>query len=351
MHMADALVSPAVGGSMWAISAALIGACSRQVGRHLDERKIPLMGVLGAFIFTAQLINFSIPGTGSSGHLGGGLLLAILIGPAAAFLTIASVLVIQALFFADGGLLALGCNIFNLGFWPALLAYPLIYRRLAGSHPSQIRLAVATILAAVVGLQLGSLGVVVETTLSGLVTLPFKTFLVLMQSIHLVIGIVEGLATALVIFFIDRSRPDILTDSRPDRLQGALTLRPVLATLLGLAILVGGILSWFAAEQPDGLEWSLAKSSRPEPAFNQQGPVHRTLTDIQSRMALLPEYALPVKSDNHPEATMIPGEKRLGRSLSGLAGGAATLALCLLAGTLARKRFASGKTRVKRRWQ
>ena len=77
------------------------------------------MGVLGAFIFAAQMINFTIPATGSSGHLGGGLILTILLGPYAAFLTIASVLMVQALFFADGGLLALGCNIFNLGFFPA----------------------------------------------------------------------------------------------------------------------------------------------------------------------------------------------------------------------------------------
>ena len=87
-----------------------------------DDRRVPLMGVLGAFVFAAQMVNFAIPGTGSSGHLGGGLLLAILLGPRAAFIVIASVLIVQALFFADGGLLALGCNVFNLGFFPAFVA-------------------------------------------------------------------------------------------------------------------------------------------------------------------------------------------------------------------------------------
>ena len=116
MHMADALISPAVGGAMWAVSAAAVAWCSKKVKEDLDERKVPLMGVLGAFVFAAMMINFTIPGTGSSGHLGGGLLLAVLLGPHAAFLVIASILVVQALFFADGGLLALGCNIFNLGF-------------------------------------------------------------------------------------------------------------------------------------------------------------------------------------------------------------------------------------------
>src|SRR3954454_10905279 len=121
MHMADALLSPAVGGTMWAGTAASIAYCSNKVRNELDDRKVPLMGVLGAFLFAAQMINFSIPGTGSSGHLGGGILLAVLLGPHAGLLVISSVLFVQALFFADGGLLALGCNIFNMGVIPAFL--------------------------------------------------------------------------------------------------------------------------------------------------------------------------------------------------------------------------------------
>ncbi|MBI3987261.1 MAG: energy-coupling factor ABC transporter permease, partial [Lentisphaerae bacterium] len=128
MHMADALISPAVGGALWVVSAGLIAFCARKVQQTLRDNLVPLMGVLGAFIFAAQMINFPIPGTGSSGHLGGGLILAILLGPYAAFLVMASVLTVQAFFFADGGLLALGCNIINLGFFPAFMAYPLIYR-------------------------------------------------------------------------------------------------------------------------------------------------------------------------------------------------------------------------------
>jgi cobalt/nickel transport system permease protein len=132
MHMADALVSPAVGATLGAVSGALLIHSSWRLRKELDTGRVPLMGVLGAFVFAAQMINFSIPGTGSSGHLGGGLLLAILLGPQAAYLTIASVLVVQALFFADGGLLALGCNLFNLGFFPAFVAYPLLTRPLLG---------------------------------------------------------------------------------------------------------------------------------------------------------------------------------------------------------------------------
>jgi len=107
MHMADALMSPAVGGAMWAATAATTAYCAKKVREEVDESKIPLMGVAGAFIFAAQMLNFTIPGTGSSGHLGGGLILAVLLGPEAAFLVMASVLGVQALFFADGGLLAI----------------------------------------------------------------------------------------------------------------------------------------------------------------------------------------------------------------------------------------------------
>ena len=124
MHMADALLSPAVGGGFWAGTLGFIIYSAKRLRARMNERLIPLMGVLGAFVFAGQMINFTIPGTGSSGHLGGGMLLAILLGPHAAFIVIASILTVQALFFADGGLLALGCNIWNLGIYPCYIAYP-----------------------------------------------------------------------------------------------------------------------------------------------------------------------------------------------------------------------------------
>ena len=133
MHMADGFVSPAVGCTMWAATAAITVLCARKIKQEKEARLVPLMGVLGAFIFACQMLNFTIPGTGSSGHLGGGLILAILLGPYAGFLVMAAILAVQALFFADGGLLALGCNIFNLGFFSCLVAYPFIYKPLAAA--------------------------------------------------------------------------------------------------------------------------------------------------------------------------------------------------------------------------
>ena len=117
MHMADALLSPAVGGTMLAVSAGVLACSLRDLRKNFQESRIPLMGVAGAFVFAAQMVNFAIPGTGSSGHIGGAVLLAALLGPSPAFLVMAGVLLIQALFFADGGVLAWGCNLFNLGFF------------------------------------------------------------------------------------------------------------------------------------------------------------------------------------------------------------------------------------------
>jgi cobalt/nickel transport system permease protein len=264
MHMADALISPVVGGALWAASGATIAYSARRVRDELDESRIPLMGVAGAFVFAAQMLNFAIPGTGSSGHLGGALLLAILVGPEAAFLVMASVLAVQALFFADGGLLALGCNIFNLGLFPAFVACPLLYRRVVGAGPElrPARVVAGSLLAAIVGLQLGALGVVLETTASGVTELPFVTFALLMQPIHLAIGVVEGLVTAIVVLFVYRAQPELLARTAVRQSLRGLRLKPVVVGLALAALVAGAGLSWFAASAPDGLEWSIARATR-----------------------------------------------------------------------------------------
>ena len=258
--MADALISPAVGGALWGATGVVVAYSARRVRTDLDESKIPLMGVAGAFVFAAQMLNFAIPGTGSSGHLGGALLLAILLGPEAAFLVMASILAVQALFFADGGLLALGCNIFNLGFLPAFVAYPLVYRRIVGRGPElrKGRVFTGTLLAAIVGLQLGALAVVLETTVSGVTDLPFSTFLLLMQPIHLVIAVVEGLVTAVVVLFVYRAEPELLERTATRRSLRGLRLGPLVLAFAAAAVIAGVGLSRLASTRPDGLEWSIA---------------------------------------------------------------------------------------------
>ena len=332
MHMSDALISPAVGGTLWAVTAGVTGWSARELTRTPSERRVPLMGVLGAFVFAAQMVNFTIPGTGSSGHLGGGMLLAILLGPHAAFLVMASVLTVQALLFADGGLLALGCNVVNLSFFTSFLVYPLVFRPIAGLDPSRPRLYVAAILAAILGLQLGAFGVVLETTASGISELPFGAFALLMQPIHLAIGVVEGLVTASAVGLVWQARPEILSDLAKSNPR---SLRPVLVGLALMAILTGGVLSWFASQNPDGLEWSAAHASGQEALAARPAGFHGWFARIQTATSLMPDYDFQ-KTENAAEAPKGWPAIKAGTSLSGLLGSAIVLALVLGTGLLLR---------------
>ncbi len=353
MHMADALLSPTVGVALWGASAGTIAYCSQKVSTEMDSGKVPLMGVLGAFIFAAQMINFTIPVTGSSGHLGGGLILTILLGPYAAFLTIASVLVVQALFFADGGLLALGCNIFNLGFFPAFIAYPLIYKKIIGREPTSAKITAASIVAAVIGLQMGAFGVVLETVFSGISALPFLTFVAMMQPIHLAIGIVEGVVTAAVVSFVYKARPEIIQSTLELSPMGSHPMRNILLAFLVMAMLMGGFVSRFASKNPDGLEWSITKVTGKVGMKGPEQGLHATLTALQEKIALLPDYSFRKnselrKEESKPEAAQpfqkteakkTEDQKNLaGTSVAGLVGGTMTLGIAFLIGFALKRR-------------
>lgn len=260
MHMSDALLSPAVGAAFWAGSLGTIAYASKKLKELPDEKIIPLMGVLGAFVFAAQMINFTIPGTGSSGHIGGGMMLAILLGPYASFLVISSVLTTQALFFADGGILALGCNIWNLGFFPCFIAYPLLYRSIAKKNSSSGKVMAGSVISVVTGLQLGALAVVIQTLLSGKSELPFGPFLYMMLPIHLAIGLVEGFITAGVVNYVRSSRPEMLESAAVSKpIATGVSIKKMAVSFLILAAVTGGAISWFASDKPDGLEWAIEK--------------------------------------------------------------------------------------------
>ncbi len=330
MHMADALLSPAVGGTMWIATGSLIGYCAHKTRQGVEDRTIPLMGVMGAFVFAAQMINFTIPGTGSSGHLGGGLLLAVMLGPYAGFLTMASVLTIQALLFADGGLLALGCNIFNLGFFPCFIAYPLIYRPLAGTEPGKGRILTGAIAAAVVALQLGAFGVVLETFFSGITELPFSTFVLLMQPIHLAIGVVEGFVTAGVLLYVLNARPEIINARA--RTTGSLSYKGMLTGLLAATLLTAGVLSWFASTHPDGLEWAMFRTSgTEEPAAPVTG-IHSTLAAVQEKTALMSDYSLAGTTEAGEETEAAWPAVDSGTSVAGLIGSVVLFCIAVLLG-------------------
>lgn len=333
MHMADSLLSPAVGAVMWGASAGLTAYCVKKIKHDPADNRVPLMGVMGAFVFATQMINFSIPGTGSSGHLGGGLLLSVLLGPYRAFMTMVSILALQALLFADGGLLALGCNVFNMAFFPCFIAYPLIYKRLAERDAAAGRLTFAVVLAAVTGLQLGAFSVVVETQLSGIAELPLSAFLLLMQPIHLAIGAVEGAVTAAILLFLLSARPGLINAAAEE--GDAVTSRSLLIGLLLTALVTGGVLSWVASSDPDGLEWSVQQASGQE-ELTAAGGIHSVLAELQSRLALLPDYNF--RSDGE-ELNQRSGTDS-GQSFAGVVGVLVTL---LLVGGIGKLLQAAGR--------
>ncbi|SCP97513.1 energy-coupling factor ABC transporter permease [Anaerobium acetethylicum] len=332
MHMSDALLSATVGVTMTAASAGAIGHSIRKITKfEMDEKKIPMMGVMGAFVFAAQMINFTIPVTGSSGHIGGGILLAALLGPYHALITIASVLLIQCLFFADGGLLALGCNIFNMGVLPCLVAYPLIFRPIVRKAMTKKRITAASVLAVVIGLQVGSLAVVLQTQASGITELPFLSFVALMQPIHLAIGAVEGLVTAAVLCFIYQMRSEILESAMRDSSVNGIPVKKVLVILSLAAVLTGGFLSAYASANPDGLEWSIAGVTG-EAELEGDSGLHAMIAGIQEKAALLPDYAF--KAESAENSMFGDAAETVGTSVSGIAGGLVTMAAAVLTGAL-----------------
>ncbi|MDR2632375.1 MAG: energy-coupling factor ABC transporter permease [Treponema sp.] len=322
MHMADALLSPAVGGVMTGVSALAVAyGVKRITGDTFNEKKIPMMGVMGALVFAGQMINFTIPGTGSSGHIGGGILLAALVGPFPALLTLASVLLIQCLFFADGGLLAYGCNVFNMGVTSCFLAFRYIFKPIMkqAKDPQQAPryIIAASIASVVIGLQLGAFGVVVETFLSGISVLPFGAFLGLMQPIHLAIGLVEGLVTAGVLCYVHQVRPELLSSAVEDTpIPKALSLQKLMISFLVLTALVGGLLSLFASAYPDGLEWSMEKVAGTT-ELEGEGPVYETAASVVETTAFMPDYGFA--GDEEGSA--------LGTSTAGILGSLITIVL------------------------
>ncbi len=329
MHMADALLSPAVGGVMCAVSAGAMAYSVAKIKKQdLSEKKVPIMAVAGAFVFAAQMINFTIPATGSSGHIGGGILLAGLLGGFPAFLTIAAVLIIQCLFFADGGLLALGCNIFNMGVLPCLVVYPLLFKPLLKKKISYGGIMLWSVVSVIIGLQLGAFSVVLETAASGISELPFKTFVLLMQPIHLAIGAVEGIVTGAVLCFVYKMRPEIMDSTLKSTGMGeGVSTKKVVIVLAVLALLIGGGLSIFASANPDGLEWAMEKVAGTT-ELEAEGAIMEGAAAAQGATAFMPDYDYASAGEDGSTT---------GTSVAGIVGGALTFVLAGAAGLIITK--------------
>ena len=316
MHMADALVAPAVATTMYLCSGVAGGVSIKKVRLEDNVKKIPTMGVMGAFVFATQMINFTIPGTGSSGHLCGGLLLSAILGPYAGFLTMIGVLLIQCLLFADGGLLALGCNIWNMAFYGCFIGAFLIWRPIMKNGASKVKITIASILGCILTLQLGAFSVTLETLVSGITELPFSVFVATMQPIHLAIGFVEGCITAAVLCFIYEARPELLWGIEEEK-ENKLDWKKTLGILAIAAAFIGGILSLFASAFPDGLEWSMEKVAGSS-ELEATGAVYNTFASIQETTSLLPDYAFK------------GSESMAGTSFSGILGAIIVFCLCYI---------------------
>ena len=244
MHIPDGFISVPVAGVTSLLSgAALVVACGRSQ-EAFGIRRAPILGLTTAFIFAGQMVNFPVAG-GTSGHLLGGTLAAIVLGsPWAGMLCIATVFIIQAVLFADGGITALGANILNAGVisvWVGWVLTQTLHRLLGGS---QGRLPLAAGIAAGVSVVVASVACAIELVLSG--TAAAGLVLPAMTGVHILIGVGEGLITGGVVAYLATARPDLLPGEQ-EQFQGWLV--PVISILL-----IAGVLSLVASGWPDGLE-------------------------------------------------------------------------------------------------
>lgn len=294
MHMANELLTPMVAWAFIVVAAAVLLYSSWRTGRTFDPAKVPLMGVMGAFVFAAQMINFPIlPGT--SGHFSGGVLLAILLGPHAGTLVMASILIVQCLIFQDGGLLALGANIFNMGVLPCYLGHAL-FVVIAGARPGARRLYSAVFISTLIGMVSGAAMVPVQAALSGVAAVPFGKFLSVMVGLHLLVALGEAIITFLVVGYLVKVRPQSL-GKVAERLVAAgagLSNRAVVASIAVVALLLGAVVSHLASGWADALESVTAQEEAGDAALvkHDADPLMVKVSEWQARTAPLPDYAL-----------------------------------------------------------
>lgn len=272
MHIPDGFLSTIVSIVFWVIALGFIWEALQNTRKELGDRQVPLMGVLAAAIFAGQMVNFSVSG-GTSGHLLGAALATILVGPWAAVIIITVVVSVQALIFQDGGLLALGANIFNMAVVGVFVSYAVyrLFQRFLGKDTKMIWVAGFT--TAWVSIVVASFSCALQLAISG--TSPFAVAVPAMVSIHAIIGIGEGLISSAALVFLYVARRDLLTSSI-EPVQGKW------AIISGGAIIsiILVVLSPLASANPDGLEW----------VAEQHGFLERAQDAIY---AIIPDYMMP----------------------------------------------------------
>ncbi|UDY34373.1 energy-coupling factor ABC transporter permease [Dermatobacter hominis] len=258
MHAPDGFLEPGVAVATAAISVAVLALALRHAGSELDDRRVPLAGLCAAFVFAAQMFNFPVA-SGTTGHLLGGALAAILLGPWVGALVVAIVIGVQALLFADGGLTALGTNVLNMAIVPAFAGWALflLFRRVLPRSSSGV--VAATGLASGLTVVVGAMAFSLEWLFGASAPVPFDTVFGAMVGVHALIGIGEGVLSALVVAAVMAARPDLVAGARdltPEERgdRRAVTARTFALGALLVALVAAAVVSQFAVDDPDGLE-------------------------------------------------------------------------------------------------
>ncbi len=284
LHIPDGFLSIPVAVVGWIFIILLVGVALRQTQDQLGERQIPLMGILAAFVFAAQMINFPVAG-GTSGHLLGGMLVAVLLGPWSAVLVMTSVIAIQGLMFQDGGLLVMGFNVFNMGIVTAFVGYAVYTQlpRVLGNSPRGRLIGAA--IGAWIGVEVAAIATALQLAISG--TSPLNVALPAMAGVHILIGVGEALITVGALAFIRQTRPDLVGEPAQSS-QGSGWIAAGL--IIALAITFASPL---ASPNPDGLERVAEDNGFAEMA-----------TD--SPYEIMPDYSVPI-IENEALTTIVAG--------------------------------------------
>lgn len=282
LHIPDGFLSLWISLFFWAITLIVVGLAISRTKESLGEKQIPLMGVMAAFIFAAQMLNFTVAG-GTSGHFLGGALAAMVLGPWTAILVMTAVVAVQGLLFQDGGLLVMGANIFNMGILTAAIGFGLY--RLVASAPKNVRLGVAAV-AAWVATMSAALSTSLQLWLSG--TSRLEIVIPAMLGVHALIGVGEAIITVAALAFIQQARPDLLNGAATIEKGG----RGWVYAGVALALLAA-VLSPLASAYPDGLERVAADA----------GFLHRAQG---APFQVLPNYTIPLLGPT-PLSTIVAG--------------------------------------------
>ncbi len=251
MHIPDGFIDGKTAVATAGLSALGIGLALRHVKRELPPRKVPLLGLAAAFLFAAQMVNFPVAG-GTSGHLIGGTLIAALLGPSAAVVVVTTVLIVQCFLFADGGVMALGANIFNMAILGCVGGY-LVLRSVNSVLPGARGRVTAIAFASWCSVVFASLGCAAQLAWSG--TVGWQAAFPAMALTHMLIGLGEGLISALVFLAVQRTRPDMIVEGASELRHGKELFALSALAVLGIAVFIAPL----ACPWPDGLESVAAK--------------------------------------------------------------------------------------------